>query len=289
METKVVFLFQCESSHACQSLAPLVETKTKKNSFKIIIGFIFTSPLFLATKVAISFVYYSPKTIKCSQKPKIEKTFTGIDQSSERVPFSTSYLQLALAHAHNSRVKKEEPGAVCEAVSSILHWNEQLRLTDTGSSYCLFQKKVNCFANMSYQVHVIGLVMVPTLYQLAQLRVAFAKISWRAERWRSASTWFGCMLSSLGSMKRMIPFNKRHLLRKESAPFFNAPQLRVLSQNLPNKCQSLPNDAQSNTDTVIRNDPRSNCFVSCWFLVHCYQTSLLTTLLPDNIRTAFES
>ena len=105
-KTKVVLLFQCESSHACQSLAPLVETKTKKNSFKIIIGFIFTSPLFLATKVAISFVYYSPKTIKCSQKPKIEKTFTGIDQSSERLPFSTSYLQLALAHAHNSRGKK---------------------------------------------------------------------------------------------------------------------------------------------------------------------------------------
>ena len=54
------------------------------NSFKIIIGFFFTPPLFLATKVAISFVYYSPKTIKCTQKPKIEKKFTGIDQSSER-------------------------------------------------------------------------------------------------------------------------------------------------------------------------------------------------------------
>ena len=26
----------------------------------------------------------------------------------------------------------------------------------------------------------------------------------------------------------------------------------------------------------------SKCFVSCGFLVHCYQTSLLTTLLPDN-------
>ena len=53
------------------------------NSFKIIIGFFFTPPLFLATKVAISFVYCSPKTIKCTQKPKIEKKFTGIDQSSE--------------------------------------------------------------------------------------------------------------------------------------------------------------------------------------------------------------
>ena len=105
-KTKVGLLFQCESVHACQSLAPLVKTKTKKiNSFKIIIGFFFTPPLFLATKVAISFVYYSPKTIKCTQKPKIEKKFTGIDQSSERVPFSTSYLQLTLAHARNSRVK----------------------------------------------------------------------------------------------------------------------------------------------------------------------------------------
>ena len=84
--------------------------RKKKNSFKIIIGFFFTPPLFLATKVAISFVYCSPKTIKCTQKPKIEKNFTGIDQSNERarkrVPFHTSYLQLALAHARNSRVKK---------------------------------------------------------------------------------------------------------------------------------------------------------------------------------------
>ena len=63
----------------------LLKLKRKKiNSFKIIIGFFFTPPLFLATKVAISFVYHSPKTIKCTQKPKIEKKFTGIDQSIER-------------------------------------------------------------------------------------------------------------------------------------------------------------------------------------------------------------
>ena len=91
----------------------LLKLKRKKiNSFKIIISFFFTPPLFLAIKVAISFVYCSPKTIKCTQKPKIEKKFTGIDQSSERaserVPFSTSHLQLALAHARNSRVKKND-------------------------------------------------------------------------------------------------------------------------------------------------------------------------------------
>ena len=85
----------------------LLKLKWKKNPFKIIIGFFFTPPLFLVIKVAILFVYYLPKTIKCTQKPKIKKKFTGIDQASERVPFSTSYLQLALAHAHNSRVKKE--------------------------------------------------------------------------------------------------------------------------------------------------------------------------------------
>ena len=63
----------------------LLKLKRKKiNSFKIIIGFFFTPPLFLATKVAISFVYCSPKTIKCTQKPKIEKKFKGIHQSSER-------------------------------------------------------------------------------------------------------------------------------------------------------------------------------------------------------------
>ena len=77
--------------------------RKKKNSFKIIIGIFFTPPPFLATKVTIPFVYCSPKTI--------EKKFTGIDRSSERaserMPFSTSYLQLALAHARNSRVKNE--------------------------------------------------------------------------------------------------------------------------------------------------------------------------------------
>ena len=62
----------------------LLKLKRKNTSFKIIIGFFFTPPLFLATKVAISFVYCSPKTIKCTQKPKIVKKFIGIDQSSER-------------------------------------------------------------------------------------------------------------------------------------------------------------------------------------------------------------
>ena len=80
----MVLLFHCESSHACQSLVPLVETKTKKiNSFKIIFGFFFTLPQLLATKVAISFADYSPKTIKWTQKPKIEKKFTGIERASE--------------------------------------------------------------------------------------------------------------------------------------------------------------------------------------------------------------
>ena len=59
----------------------LLKVKRKKNSFKIIIGFFFPPPLFLATKVTISFVYCLPKTIKGTQKPKIEKKFTGIDQS----------------------------------------------------------------------------------------------------------------------------------------------------------------------------------------------------------------
>ena len=81
----------------------LLKLKRKKKLFKIIIGFFVPPPLFLATRVAISSVYCSPKTIKYTQKPKIEKKFTGIDQSSERVPFFNS-----LAHARNSRVKKRK-------------------------------------------------------------------------------------------------------------------------------------------------------------------------------------
>ena len=63
-------------------------------------------------RFAVKDIFCSPKTIKCTQKPKIELMFTGNDQSSERanerMPFPTSYLQLALAHARNSRVKKEK-------------------------------------------------------------------------------------------------------------------------------------------------------------------------------------
>ena len=82
----------------------LLKLKRKKNYFKIIIGFFFTPPLFLATKVAISFVYCSPKTIKCTQKTKMEKKFTGIDQSSERASECHSPHRI-----YNSRVKNEDP------------------------------------------------------------------------------------------------------------------------------------------------------------------------------------
>ena len=83
------------------------ENEKNINSFKIIMGFFFTPPLFLATKVAISFVCYSPKTIKCTQKPKIKKSLQeSTNRARERVPFSTSYLQLARTHALNSRVNK---------------------------------------------------------------------------------------------------------------------------------------------------------------------------------------
>ena len=81
-----------------QSLALLIETKTKKKSFKIIIGFFFTLPLFLAIKVAILFVYYLPKTIKCTQKPKIKKKFTGIEQASEC--HSLHHIYNSLLHMH---------------------------------------------------------------------------------------------------------------------------------------------------------------------------------------------
>ena len=66
----------------------LLKLKRKKiNSSKIIIGFFFTPLLFLAKKVAISFVYYSPKIIKCTQKAKIEKKVyknRPIERASER-------------------------------------------------------------------------------------------------------------------------------------------------------------------------------------------------------------
>ena len=133
----MILLFQCESSHACQSLAPLVQLKRKKqNSFKIIISFVFTSPLFLATKVAISFLYYTPKTIKCTQKPKIEKKFyrnRPIEPASEcHSPHHIYNLLLRMHAIHELKrsktlscygweawlLKKIQNGGVCRRILS---------------------------------------------------------------------------------------------------------------------------------------------------------------------------
>ena len=54
---------------------------------------LFTPPLFLATKVAISFVYYSPQTIKSL---KSKKKLTGIDQSSERASAIPHFIYLTV-------------------------------------------------------------------------------------------------------------------------------------------------------------------------------------------------
>ena len=118
----------------------LLKLKRKKiNSFKIIIGFFFTPPLFLATKVAISFVYYSPKTTKYTQKPKSLQESTN--RASERVPFSTSYLQLALTHARNSRIKK---GLIIEVY---LEYSQELHESHN-VSLLADEKKINVCGNV---------------------------------------------------------------------------------------------------------------------------------------------
>ena len=45
-----------QTSHVAVAVAVAVAVEKKKNSFKIILAFFFTPPLFLATKLAISFV-----------------------------------------------------------------------------------------------------------------------------------------------------------------------------------------------------------------------------------------
>ena len=61
----------------------LLKLKWKKKTLLRLSLVSFSPHHFLATKVAILFVYCLLKTIKYTQKPKIEKKFTGIDHSSE--------------------------------------------------------------------------------------------------------------------------------------------------------------------------------------------------------------
>ena len=56
----------------------------KINSSNFIIGFFFTPQLFLAIKVAISFVSTRQKLSNALKSLKSKKSFTGIDQSSKR-------------------------------------------------------------------------------------------------------------------------------------------------------------------------------------------------------------
>ena len=88
----------------------LLKLKRKKNPFKIIIGFFFTPPLFLAIKVAILFVYYLPKTIKCTQKPKIKKKFTGIEQASKCHSLQHIYNSLLRMHTIHELKKNWQKG-----------------------------------------------------------------------------------------------------------------------------------------------------------------------------------
>ena len=88
----------------------LLKLKRKKNPFKIIIGFFFTPPLFLAIKIAILFVYYLPKTIKCTQKPKIKKKFTGIEQASECHSLHHIYNSLLRMHTIHELKKNWQKG-----------------------------------------------------------------------------------------------------------------------------------------------------------------------------------
>ena len=74
----------------------------KKKKRQIIIGFFFTPHLFLATKVAISFVCYPPKTIKCTQKPKIEKKWA----SEWHSPHHTFNLLLRMRAIHELKGTK---------------------------------------------------------------------------------------------------------------------------------------------------------------------------------------
>ncbi|PFX16158.1 Retrovirus-related Pol polyprotein [Stylophora pistillata] len=96
---------------AQQKMKDYYDQNTKEPVFElgqrvwIIIGFFFTPTLFLATKVAISLVYHSPKTIKCIQKPKIEKSLQeSTNRASKRHSSHRTYN--SLLRTHNSRVKK---------------------------------------------------------------------------------------------------------------------------------------------------------------------------------------
>ena len=136
MKKKVVLLFQCESLNACQSLAPLVETKTKKKTL-LRLSLASFSPHHYSQQQRSPFLLFIARQ-KLSNALKSLKSKMSLQEStnraSERVPFPRSYLQLALARAPNSRVKNENVstrGCLIRCISTVL-----LKCFHVSRSYC---------------------------------------------------------------------------------------------------------------------------------------------------------
>ena len=149
-------------------ISRLLELKRQKiNSFKIIIGLFFTPPLFSATKVAISFVYYSPKTTKCTQN---RKKVTGIKRASERVPFSR--------HIYNSLLRM---CTIHELKRALWNYRTEIFLPVQKTS-----EIQSVFAFNDFIVYVCDYLLIKILFvdfrrRSRQLKLS-RKISWRAFR-----------------------------------------------------------------------------------------------------------
>ena len=82
------------------------------------------------------------KLLNTLKSPKSKKSLQeSTNRASERVPFSTSYLQLALTHARNSRIKK---GLIIEVY---LEYSQQLHESHN-VSLLADEKKINVCGNV---------------------------------------------------------------------------------------------------------------------------------------------
>ena len=112
------------------SVNPCTPASCWRRSFKIIFGFFFLPTTILSNKGRHFVCLLLAKNYQMHSKAWNRKKVYGnrpIERASEQLPFPKSYLQLALAHARNSRVKKKLQFSKAMRIWAV-KWNQTMGL-----------------------------------------------------------------------------------------------------------------------------------------------------------------